>query len=140
MSSSVSCMSAARRRISGALGSSTGAAFCSSTGLPIFAMRRTAIALVYFTARRLAAAGAGQVVGLEVGAVDGASAAPAPDRRAQVEIGHGLAGAVERRERDVGERQAQVADLVAELDLDHAFAGGADFLHEARRPHGFAAV
>ncbi len=43
MSSSVSCMSAARRRISGAVGSSTGAAFCSRMGLPILAMRNTLI-------------------------------------------------------------------------------------------------
>src|SRR5687768_3588716 len=44
MSSSVSCMSAASLRISGARGSATGAALRSSTGFPIFAMRRTATA------------------------------------------------------------------------------------------------
>src|SRR5260221_3869590 len=43
MSSSVSCMSAARLRISGAVGSATGSATFSRMGFPIFAMRRTLI-------------------------------------------------------------------------------------------------
>src|SRR5262249_22977437 len=42
MSSSVSCMSAASCRISGAVGSATGAATCCRIGFPIFAMRRMA--------------------------------------------------------------------------------------------------
>src|SRR5215212_6058079 len=120
MSSSVSCMSAASRRISGAVGSATGAAFCSSTGLPIFAMRRTAIALVYFSRRFLSAAGGGQVIGLEVGAVRGAAAAPAPDRRAEVDVAHQGARAIQRCEGNVVQRQAQVADLVAERQADGA--------------------
>jgi hypothetical protein len=44
MSSSVSCMSSASLRISGARGSATGAAFASSTGFPIFAILSTATA------------------------------------------------------------------------------------------------
>src|SRR5215212_1638042 len=43
MSSRVSCMSAASWRISGAVGSATREATCESTGLPIFAMRSTAM-------------------------------------------------------------------------------------------------
>src|SRR6185503_8523820 len=46
MSSMVSCMSAASLRISGALGSATGALGCSSTGFPIRAIRKTAMLLL----------------------------------------------------------------------------------------------
>src|SRR6185369_7475908 len=45
MSSIVSCMSCASRRISGAVGSATGAEGSSSTGFPIRAIRKTAMLL-----------------------------------------------------------------------------------------------
>src|SRR5688572_26977902 len=126
MSSLVSCMSAARRRISGWVGSSTCAAFCSRMGLPILAMRRTAMLGLLD-----APAAAGEELVLDVGAVARRAAAPAPHRRAEVVLVHELAGDVERREGDVVQVEAQVGELVAELDDDDAFGADGDALDAA---------
>src|SRR5205085_833626 len=131
-SSSVSCMSAARHRISGAVGSATGSAFRWSTGFPIFAMRSTAMQLFWQLARILRRRRARRLGAARRARGDALIAQAVVARHAR-ELGAAAEGAIAVALRALGRRRRLLdicACFIARCRIDRARLAEAGSLRE----------